>query len=180
MLPRASSYDELRSRFRWDIPEYYNIGVDVCDRWADREPDRLALIDVGEDGDRSFNYGRSARALQPDRQSASRPQHCARRPHRHPPAADAETAYTHIAAYKLGGIAIPLFTLFGEEALSTASAIPARGRSITNREGAEKLASCAPAARAGISSSHRRRQPMARIDFHASRAAQTADFTSRS
>ena len=50
MLPRASSYEELRSRFRWDIPEFYNIGVDVCDRWADvdagsRRPDRCRASD---------------------------------------------------------------------------------------------------------------------------------------
>ena len=39
MLPDAKTYDELVARFRWDIPEFYNIGQDVCDRWAEKEPD---------------------------------------------------------------------------------------------------------------------------------------------
>ena len=28
------TYDEVCNNFRWDIPEFYNIGVDVCDKWA--------------------------------------------------------------------------------------------------------------------------------------------------
>ena len=34
MLPRVNSYNELLAQFRWEIPERYNIGVDVCDRHA--------------------------------------------------------------------------------------------------------------------------------------------------
>lgn len=44
MLPKAESYAELVDQFRWEVPQQYNIGVDVCDKWADSEPDRLALI----------------------------------------------------------------------------------------------------------------------------------------
>ena len=50
MLPEASSYEELIETFHWDVPEYYNIGVDVCDKWADSEPERLALIHKRQDG----------------------------------------------------------------------------------------------------------------------------------
>ena len=50
MLPSADSYEELVARFRWDVPERYNIGVDVCDKWANREPDRLALVHKAPDG----------------------------------------------------------------------------------------------------------------------------------
>src|SRR5687767_6180375 len=53
MLPEANDYDALRSRFAWRVPERYNIGIDVCDKWAAAEPDRLALIEVGEDGGRT-------------------------------------------------------------------------------------------------------------------------------
>ncbi len=31
MLPEADSYESLRDRFVWSVPERYNIGVDVCD-----------------------------------------------------------------------------------------------------------------------------------------------------
>ncbi len=30
----GSTYDEVCNNFKWEIPEYYNIGVDVCDKWA--------------------------------------------------------------------------------------------------------------------------------------------------
>ena len=31
MLPNADSYESLRDRFAWSVPQRYNIGVDVCD-----------------------------------------------------------------------------------------------------------------------------------------------------
>ena len=34
VLPAASDYDALCRAFRWQVPAQYNIGVDVCDRWA--------------------------------------------------------------------------------------------------------------------------------------------------
>ena len=49
MLPRLSSYDAIRSAFTWSIPEHFNMGVDICDRWAD-DPARLALIHERNDG----------------------------------------------------------------------------------------------------------------------------------
>ena len=117
MLQKKSSYDEVYRSFRWPIPEYYNIGVDVCDKWAD-ERYRLALIYEDESG-RTEKYtfweikqlsNRLANALQAhgitrgDRIAILLPQ-CP------------ETAIAHIAIYKLGAIAIPLFTLFGPDAL---------------------------------------------------------------
>ena len=50
MLRPASDYETLVSGFRWRIPERYNIGVDVCDRWAEADPDRPAILDVAADG----------------------------------------------------------------------------------------------------------------------------------
>ena len=44
VLPRLDNYDDIFRQFRWQVPERYNIGVDVCDRWAAREPDRLAIL----------------------------------------------------------------------------------------------------------------------------------------
>ena len=40
----AKDYDALYRDFRWAVPARYNIGVDVCDRWAASEPDRLAIL----------------------------------------------------------------------------------------------------------------------------------------
>ena len=43
LIPQGDSYEEIYDNFRWDIPEYYNIANDVCDRHAD-DPARIALI----------------------------------------------------------------------------------------------------------------------------------------
>ena len=40
MLPAGTTYEDIRARFRWAIPEHYNIGVDICDKWAARDPQK--------------------------------------------------------------------------------------------------------------------------------------------
>jgi len=117
MLTPGKKYEEVYKSFRWPIPEYYNIGVDICDKWAG-ERYRLALIYEDEEGKvEKFTFwdlkglsNRLANALKAygvargDRVGILLPQ-CP------------ETALSHIAIYKLGAIAIPLFTLFGPDAL---------------------------------------------------------------
>ncbi|HET6619866.1 MAG TPA: acyl-CoA synthetase [Dongiaceae bacterium] len=141
MLPRADSYAALCRDFRWQVPARYNIGVDVCDRWADREPARVALTVVGADGRaRDHSYGdlrswsnrianllRSLRIGRGDRVAILLPQ-------------APETAAGHIAIYKLGAIAVPLFVLFGPEALQYRLGNSGAKAIVTNREGAGKLA----------------------------------------
>ncbi|WP_420347224.1 acyl-CoA synthetase [Pelagibius sp.] len=116
MLERAPSYEALYEDFRWRVPERYNIAVDACDKWA--AEDRPALIEVGADGreqrysfrDLSHLSNRLANALEAqglvrgDRIAVLLSQ-------------GVETAVAHLAVYKMGAIAVPLFTLFGEEAL---------------------------------------------------------------
>lgn len=118
MLRPGKTYEEVYHAFQWEIPEFYNIGVDICDKWAP-QCDRLALIYEKEDG-RIENYffrdlkrlsnqlanGLKANGIvQGDRLGILLPQ-CP------------ETALCHISAYKIGAIAIPLFTLFGTDALA--------------------------------------------------------------
>ena len=58
VLPRVKDYDSLYRQFRWQVPARYNIGVDVCDRWAEKEPDRLAILHARPDGrDEQITYG---------------------------------------------------------------------------------------------------------------------------
>lgn len=137
----ATSYAALQASFHWDIPSHYNIGIDVCDKWALREPQRLALIHVGADGsrrdysfaeikDRSDRLGTLLRSLdvQPgERIGILLPQ-------------APETAIAHVAAYKIGAIAIPLFALFGVEALEYRLRDSGTRVVITNNSGAAKLA----------------------------------------
>ncbi len=141
MLPTGTTYEQVRDRFVWQIPEFYNIGVDVCDKWADRDPGRDALLSVSEDGSVEAISYQSLRArsnatanmletfgvTEGDRVGILLPQ-------------TPETAYAHIAAFKMGAISIPLFTLFGAEALEHRLRDSGAKAVITNREGAEKLA----------------------------------------
>ena len=111
------TYAEIYNQFSWNIPEYYNVGVDVCDKWAN-DKNRLALIYLAPDGneqrytfrDLKSHSNRLANALaahdikKGDRVGILLPQ-CP------------ETLISHIATYKLGGIALPLLTLFGSQAI---------------------------------------------------------------
>lgn len=117
MLKPGDSYEKVYSSFRWNIPEYYNIGVDICDKHAHQRY-RLALVYENEKGQvekytfwelkrfsNQFANALKASGLNAgDRVGILLPQ-CP------------ETAIAHIATYKIGGIAIPLFTLFGTDAL---------------------------------------------------------------
>ena len=48
-LPVGDSYEDICSKFQWDIPEYFNIADAVCDRWAD-DADRVAITHESLDG----------------------------------------------------------------------------------------------------------------------------------
>ncbi len=53
LLKRAATYDEVYSQFAWNIPEFYNIADDVCDRWANDGNERTALVYEGSMGETS-------------------------------------------------------------------------------------------------------------------------------
>lgn len=140
MLPNIRDYDRLYAEFRWRLPERYNIGVDVCDRWAAAEPDRPAILDVGPDGRVvATSYGalrrdsnRLANALVArgvglgDRVAILLPQ-------------GRNVPVSHIAIYKLGGIAVPLAALFGVDALGYRLADSGAKALITDAAGLAKL-----------------------------------------
>ena len=140
MLKPNKSYTGTREAFRWQIPERYNMGIDVCDKFADITPNAPALIDILEDGSpRPYSYlelkrlsNRLANTLLAnglsagDRVGILLPQ-CP------------ETALTHIACYKAGLIAVPLFTLFGEDALEYRLANSAATAIVTDRENMPKI-----------------------------------------
>ena len=140
MLPPGPDYDEIHRAFRWQIPAEFNIGVEVCDRWADREPGKLAIVAVGADGkahDVSYGWLRdtsnklanalAANGIAPgDRVAILLPQ-------------APEVAAIHIAIYKLGAIALPLAMLFGTEAISYRLQNSGAKALITNAQGLAKV-----------------------------------------
>jgi len=56
-----SDYERIRETFRWDVPEYFNFGTDVIDRWARESPDRLALQVVSDEGEQTRTFAELAR-----------------------------------------------------------------------------------------------------------------------
>ena len=138
-VPQGNSYEEIVSRFRWDIPERFNIGVDVCDVHADGTG-RLALIaDDLESPARTYSFdelkalsNRVANTLaaygvtRGDRVGILLPQRV-------------ETALAHIALYKSGAVALPLFTQFGPDALEHRLAHSGACALITDSENLPKI-----------------------------------------
>lgn len=118
MIDFNQSYAHIYADFKWKIPSFYNIGVDVCDRHAALTPDKTALIWVKDEGDIHFSYRyfkeqsdklanvlRAKGVKEGDRVALILAQG---------PAA----VISHIALYKLNAIAVPLAVLFGPDALN--------------------------------------------------------------
>ena len=139
MLPPKATYDEVYQGFRWRIPEFYNIGVDVCDKWAD-EDHRLALIYEDEKGQTRKYTFRELKRLSNRLANALRAKGVARgeRVGILLPQCP-ETAIAHVAIYKLGAIAVPLFSLFGPDALLYRLANSGAKAVVTDDAGVAKL-----------------------------------------
>ena len=141
VLPAARDYGTLYQSFRWQIPARYNIGVDVCDRWAEIDPARTAIFNLGAEGAvEQVSYGalreasnRLANALaargigRGDRIALLLAQGPA-------------VAVSHVAIYKLGAIALPLAMLFGVDAIAYRLQDSGARALITNAQGLAKLA----------------------------------------
>lgn len=141
MLPSGSTLQEVRNQFSWNIPERYNMAVDVCDRWAASSADRVAIIH--DHGDRTEEISFSELQERANRLAnllaeigIERGQRVGILLPQNP-----WTAVAHIAVWKLAGISIPLFTLFGEEALEYRLKDSGARAIITNSEGLAKLSS---------------------------------------
>jgi acetyl-CoA synthetase len=137
---KAGDFDTLRRQFRWAIPARYNIGVDVCDRWAARDPARLAILHVRADGrgeeitfgrlretsNRIANVLRARGVERGDRVAIFMPQ-------------APEVAAAHIAIYKLGAVALPIAILFGPDALCYRLQNSGAKALVTNAQGLAKF-----------------------------------------
>ena len=70
--PADTDYATLYEAFKQEIPEYYNFGFDVMDRWAE-DRTKLALVSVRRDAekDRLPHVLRPEPAVEPLRQRAA-------------------------------------------------------------------------------------------------------------
>ncbi len=146
MLIKGADYAETAARFRWAVPARYNIGVDAVDRHADGSG-RTALIAVGPGGAvEQFSFDRIKSLT--NRLANALVAHGGRATGPDGPGDRVgillsqgwETAVAHIAAYKAGLIALPLFTLFGEEALAYRLSDSGARFLITDRDNWPKIA----------------------------------------
>ena len=116
MLQKLNNFEELCLTFKWNIPEFYNIASDTVDQ--DNYQNRIALINFLQDGnieEWSFaDIKRSANELanvfdhfhlEANARVGIILGQCP------------ETAIAHMACFKSGKISIPLFNLFGTDAL---------------------------------------------------------------
>ena len=116
MLQKLNNFDELCLTFKWNIPEFYNIASDTVDQ--DIYQNRIALINFLQDGkieEWSFvDIKRYANKLanvfdhfhlEANARVGIILGQCP------------ETAIAHMACFKSGKISIPLFNLFGTDAL---------------------------------------------------------------
>src|SRR5882724_4429657 len=140
MLTKAATYDELTRNFRWDIPDRFNMATACCDRHADGTG-RLALIYIDEDGaatrtsfdqvagmSRRFaNVLKADGLIRGDRVAVFLSQ-------------SLELPIAHLAAFRAALISVPLFTLFGEDALEFRLANSGAKAVVTDETGWEKLA----------------------------------------
>ncbi len=116
----VDQYDQLHEQYRWHVAKHFNIAQVCSTRWAQslHSANAIAIIQENEEaGSRAYTYleleqasnqcANGLRALGVrfgDRVAIVLPQRF-------------ETAVAHMAAYKLGAIAMPLSVLFGADAL---------------------------------------------------------------
>lgn len=138
MLTKAP-YDSLYAGFRWTLPGRLNMAAQVCDDWAARAPEQVAIVDLG-DGRDEISYARlraMADALaqelatrgvaRGDRVGVLRSQ-------------GGWCAAAHIAIWKIGAISIPLFKLFKHDALTSRVTDAGAKLVVTDGEGVDMLA----------------------------------------
>src|SRR6185295_8915347 len=140
MLTEASTYDELYRNFRWDIPARFNMATACCDRYADGSG-RLALLYVDESGattrtsfdevaghSRRFaNVLKADGLVRGDRVAVFLSQ-------------SLELPIAHLAAFRAWFVSVPLFSLFGEDALQFRLVNSGAKAVVTDEVGWEKLA----------------------------------------
>ena len=145
VFDQIGDWSAMRAAMKWQIPATYNIAEHCCDIWAAAVPDKVAIIHIDEGGVRSeLTYGHLKRAS--DGMAASLRARGVARGDRVAVllAQCPEVMITHMAAYKLGAIILPLFTLFGPDALAYRLADSGARAVITDRDNLEKVMALQP------------------------------------
>ncbi|MHA6261306.1 acyl-CoA synthetase [Sporosarcina sp. CAU 1771] len=117
-LKEKFSWEDVLQSFDWDANQKFNMAHEICDRWANEEPDRVAIYWEDEAGNKeTWTYGqlkadsnRMANGLRSlgidkgDRVAGLLGK-------------EMELIITILATFKIGAIYVPLFTAFGPDAI---------------------------------------------------------------
>ncbi|MFB6171662.1 MAG: acyl-CoA synthetase [Haloarculaceae archaeon] len=112
------SYEELRAAFEWQVPDQFNVADYVCDRWAEKRKNGVALYATAPDGtERAYSFRQLRNAANQlatylreqgvdrgDRVGVNGTQRV-------------EPMVAHLAAFKLGAVSVPLSVLLGPDGL---------------------------------------------------------------
>ena len=118
ILPEITYNPDAPNGFDWPIPENANMAELCCDRWSRVQLERVALAHFNEDGQsrdwcyRELHQASCNLAAYLSQLGITSGDRIALLLSQSP-----EALITHFACYRIGAIALPLFTLFGVDAL---------------------------------------------------------------
>jgi acetyl-CoA synthetase len=141
LLPDVGDWNTIWQRFRWRVPEQFNVARECGEHWARRDPERTALVQVADDGvdrwtfrrlnDAAARFGSvlsGAGIEKGDRVAILLSQ-------------GPETLIAHLGAMRIGAVSLPLFTLFGPDALNYRLADSGARAVVTDTADLDKLMS---------------------------------------
>src|SRR2546423_3433736 len=133
----ATTYDEVRSKHRWEVPERYNIARDVCFK---HPPDKLAMVHEDPQGKvREVSWGELQELT--NRFANVLAAHGVRRGDRVamllPPTP--ETAAAFLATFHSGAILLSMSVLYGDDGIRHRVRDSQARLVVTNAENAERI-----------------------------------------
>ena len=134
------SYEALIAGFRWQLPARFNLAEAVCDRHARQSPDATAMILDRGDGDRQhLSFGELKQRS--DRVAAGLARLGVETGDRVATTLGQgfEVLITHLAAFKLGAISVPIAGVYGIEGLTYRLQDCGAKVLVTDAAGVEKL-----------------------------------------
>ncbi len=117
ILPNTKNFAKSLVNFNLIVPHNFNIAEVCCERWAKLDPNRIAIKDITANSKKSWTFFELNNASNKlasvfKKNGISKGDRIAILLQQSP-----EVMITHFAAYKVGAVVVPLFTLFGPDAL---------------------------------------------------------------
>ncbi|KAN0015674.1 hypothetical protein ACTFIU_008417 [Dictyostelium citrinum] len=148
-IKNLKNYEEAYKSFKWNIPEYFNIGQEICDKHAN-DPNKMNHIAIKHiiDEDKNISKEYTFKDLQiKSNQLANKYKEIGLKKRDRVGvllSQGFECALSHTTTLRSGMITMPLFTLFGPEALEYRLSNSSASCVLTDLENLEKLLGILP------------------------------------